>query len=193
MDNRWRPLALTVVVVLMVAGAPSFAQQPPGAPAAPVSAPPAGVGWSSLSPDQQRVLSQFGSQWNTLPPERQQALAHGSDRWLGMSDTQRDQARERFSRWRALPPEQRQALRSRWQRFQELPPGEQARVRENYRRFQQLPPERREMLRQQWRNATPAQRQQWVERARAQHPGHGPGAPGAHMAPPHVSGPPPHH
>ena len=143
MDNRWRPLALTVVVVLMAAGAPSFAQQPPGAPAAPVSAPPAGVGWSSLSPDQQRVLSQFGSQWNTLPPERQQALAHGSDRWLGMSDTQRDQARERFSRWRALPPEQRQALRSRWQRFQDLPPGEQARARESYRRFQQLPPERR--------------------------------------------------
>jgi hypothetical protein len=82
-------------------------------------------------------------------------------------------------------------LRSRWQRFQALPPGEQAKVRENYRRFQQLPPERREMLRQQWRNATPAQRQQWIDRARAHYQGQGHGA-GMHAAP-HASGPPPHH
>src|SRR5215472_2048176 len=88
MNNRWRSLALTVTVVLTAGGAPSFAQQPPAAPAASVAAPPAGVAWSSLSSDQQRVLSQFGSQWNTLPPERQQALAHGSERWLGMSAAQ---------------------------------------------------------------------------------------------------------
>lgn len=182
-------LALTTVVAMAGASAPSFAQQPPPAPVAPLAAPPAGVAWSSLSPDQQRVLSQFGSQWNTLPPERQQTLAHGSERWLGMSDAQRDQARERFSRWRGLPPDQRQALRSRWQTFQTLPPGEQARVRESYRRFQQLPPERREMLRQQWRNATPTQRQQWVERARA----HNQGQAGAGRPAPHAAGPPPHH
>jgi len=188
-NNRWRPWVLTVVVLVTTAGAPTFAQEAPSGPAAPVAAPPAGVAWSSLSPEQQHVLSQFGSQWNTLPPERQQALAHGSQRWLGMSDAQRQQARDRFSRWSALQPEQRQALRSRWQRFQALPPSEQARVRENYRRFQQLPPERREMLRQQWRNATPAQRQQWIDRARSHYEGH-PG--GMHPAP-HPSGPAPHH
>ena len=87
--NLWRSLALTVVVVAAAASAPSLAQQPPPAPAPPVQGPPAGVAWSSLSPDQQRVLSQFGSQWSTLPPERQQTLAHGSERWLGMSEGQR--------------------------------------------------------------------------------------------------------
>jgi hypothetical protein len=133
------------------------------------------------------VLSQFGSRWSTLPPERQQALAHGSERWLGMSEAQRNQARDRFAQWRALPPEQRQALRSRWQRFQSLPPGDQARVRENFRRFQQLPPERRELLRQQWRNATPAQRERWGERAHEPHPR---GAPGGYAAP---HGPAPQH
>jgi hypothetical protein len=39
-------------------------------------------------------------------------------------------------------------------------------VRENFRRFQQLSPERREALREQWRRATPAQRQQWLQRMR---------------------------
>jgi TRAP-type C4-dicarboxylate transport system substrate-binding protein len=65
-------------------------------------------------------------------------------------------------------------------------------VRESYRRFQQLPPERREMLRQQWHNATPAQRQQWIERSRAERQGR---PAGGHPAP-HMSGPaphPPHH
>jgi hypothetical protein len=124
-----------------------------------------------------------------LPPERQQALAHGSERWLNMSEAQRDQAHQRFQRWQSLPPEQRQALRSRWQKFQSLPPGEQARVRENYHRFQQLPPERRQMLREQWRNATPAQRQQMIERARAQREMHA----GGHPPPMHPHFQPPHH
>jgi TRAP-type C4-dicarboxylate transport system substrate-binding protein len=84
------------------------------------------------------------------------------------SPEQRNQARQRFSHWQSLPPEQRSALHDRWQRFQALPPKEQAAVRQNYHRFQQLPPAQRQMLRQQWRNATPEQRQQMVERAREQ-------------------------
>ena len=88
-----------------------------------------------------------------------------------------------------MSDEQRNQARERWQRFQQLPPADQARVRDSFRRFQQLPPERRELLRQQWRNATPAQREQMIERARA----HGQQRPmsGGHFAP--HSAPPPHH
>jgi uncharacterized protein DUF3106 len=193
MDKNRRPLAVLVVLAAMTATVPGFAQQPPGPPPLPAdSAGPApaqpGVTWSQLSPEQQRVLSGFGTQWNTLPPERQQALAHGSERWLGMSENQRSEAQQRFSRWRSLPPDQRQSLRSRWQRFQSLPPGDQARVRENFRRFQQLPPERRQMLRERWHNASPAQRQQMVEHAREMRQMQ----PSAH-APAAHGGPPPHH
>jgi TRAP-type C4-dicarboxylate transport system substrate-binding protein len=85
-----------------------------------------------------------------------------------MSPEQQQQARERFSHWQSLPPAQRSDLRDRWQRFQALPPQQQEAVRQNYHRYQQLPPAQRQMLRQQWRNATPEQRQQMVERARAQ-------------------------
>ena len=93
-----------------------------------------------------------------------------------MSAEQRGQAQDRFTRWRALPPEQRQALRGRWQQFQSLPPHERAIMRQNFHRFQQLPPERRQMLQERWRNATPAQRREMVDHARAQRQ-HGAGRP----------------
>ena len=129
----------------------------------------AGVPWSRLSGEQQKLLGKFSEKWNTLPPERQQALARGSDRWLAMSPDQRGQAQQRFQRWHSLPPDQRRALRDRWERFQTLPPDQQAAVRQNFRRFRQLPPEKRQMLRERWHNASPAERQQMIEHAREQH------------------------
>ena len=161
MNNPWRAC---IFGLLLLAAAPAFAQEAP----APGANPPAPVAWSSLSPEQHKLLSRFGGQWNSLPPSRQQALARGTERWLGMSAEQRDKARDRFSHWQTLPPEQRHALRGRWQKFQALPPNEQAAVRENFHRFQQLPPARRQVLRDQWRAASPAQRQQMIERAREQ-------------------------
>ncbi len=171
-DSARRPIAtaLAAVTLLAVLGGSAQAAEPalpetaPGASASAPAATP--VPWSSLSADQQHLLSRFGNQWNTLPPARQQALARGSERWLGMSTQQKDMARERFQKWRALPPEQRSALRERWERFRSLPPEQQAAVRQSFRRFQQLPPERRQMLREQWRNASPAERQSMVERMR---------------------------
>ncbi len=167
MSNRRSALICTLLLLAqpLVAAAPAWAQEPAAEP----GTPPAPIAWSSLTPEQQRLLGNYGAQWSTLPPARQQALAHGTERWLGMSGAQRDQARERFERFRSLPPDQRHALRNRWQRFQSLPPEQQASVRDNFHRFQQLPPERRQMLRQQWRNASPGERQQMIEHARAQH------------------------
>src|SRR5215472_5135081 len=176
-----------LIALLIAAAGPSFAQEPPaanGPPSAPVS-------WSSLSAQQQQVLSNFGPQWSSLSPGRQQALAHGSERWLNMSDAERGQARDRFERFRTLPPEQRQALRQRWQHFQSLPPSQQAAIRENYRRFQQLTPERRQELREQWRAATPAQRQQWLQQSRGRQGAHHNGE-GRPMREPPPSMPHPH-
>ncbi len=171
-----------LLAALLLTAAPLLAQEPAAPPAA--AAPSAPVSWESLSPQQQKLLgTRFGSQWNTLPAERQQALARGSQRWLGMTPDQKTQARDRFAHWNSLPPEQRQALRQRWQQFQALPPQQRAFVRENFHRFQQLPPARRQMLMQRWHNATPEQRKEMVERARARAQGR--------AAAPH--GPPPHH
>jgi hypothetical protein len=43
-------------------------------------------------------------------------------------------------------------------------------VRQNFHRFQQLPPAQKQMLRERWRNATPAQRKEMIQRAREPHP-----------------------
>lgn len=137
----------------------------------------AAVPWSSLSQDQQRLLSRLSGQWDQLPPQRQQALASGSQRWLGMSPDQRSQARQRFNQWQQLPEERRQQLRQRWEEFRSLPPERQQAARENFRRFQQLPQQQRQQLRQRWQNATPSQRQEMIERARErriQRPEHAP-------------------
>lgn len=140
--------------------------EPPANPAAAAPAQGGGVPWSSLSQDQQHLLSRLSAQWEQLPPQRQQALASGSQRWLGMSPDQRTQARQRFNQWQQLPQQRRDQLRKRWEEFRALPPARQQAARENFRRFQQLPQERREQLRQRWQSASPAQRQDMVQRAR---------------------------
>jgi hypothetical protein len=137
--------------------------------AAPGASAPAGaaaVPWSSLSQDQQRLLSRLSGQWDQLPPQRQQALAGGSQRWLGMSQDQRAEARQRFNQFQQLPPQRRQLLRRRWEEFRALPPARQQADRENFRKFQSLPQQQRQQLRQRWQSASPQQRQNMVERAR---------------------------
>lgn len=135
----------------------------------PAASEPAGgsVPWNSLSQDQQHLLSRLSAQWESLPAQRQQALASGSQRWLGMSSEQRTQARQRFGQWQQLPTERREQLRRRWEEFRALPPARQQAAREDFRRFQQLPQQQRQMLRQRWQDATPSQRQDMIDRARA--------------------------
>jgi hypothetical protein len=160
-----------VVVALLLTGLLSVgACAPVAAQVAgpPPSAAPAGaaVPWNSLSQDQQRLLSRLSGQWDQLTPQRQQALASGSQRWLGMSPEQRTQARQRFGQWQQLPQQRREQLRQRWEEFRSLPAARQQAARENYRKFQQLPQQRRQQLRDRWQKATPAQRQNMVQRAR---------------------------
>jgi hypothetical protein len=133
-----------------------------------VSAPQPGatVPWSSLSPDQQHLLSRMSGQWDQLPPQRQQALASGSQRWLGMTPDQRTQARQRFNQFQQLPPQRREQLRNRWEEFRALPPARQQAARENFRKFQQLPQQRRQQLRKRWQDATPSEREDMIQRAR---------------------------
>ena len=150
--------------------APVCAQgtNPAAAPGASAPRAAGALPWSSLSPDQQRLLSRLSGQWEQLTPQRQRALASGSQRWLGMSQEQRTQARQRFNQWQQLPQPRRQQLRKRWEEFRALPPAQQREDRENFRKFRALPQPRRQQLRQRWQSATPAQRQDMVQRARQQ-------------------------
>ena len=86
-----------------------------------------GISWSSLSDDQQEILSRLEQTWDTLPAERQARLSKGAARWAGMSRQQRSEARERFRTWRKLPAERREQIRERAQIFQDLPRAERIR------------------------------------------------------------------
>lgn len=172
MNNKPGLIGALLLTALLSAGvcAPVSAQViNPGSPGASAPASGGALPWSTLSPDQQRVLSRLSGQWDQLPPQRQQALASGSQRWLGMSQDQRTQARQRFNQWQQLPPDRRQMLRKRWEDFRALPPAQQQADRENFRKFRDLPEPRRQQLRQRWQSATPAQRQNMIEHARQGH------------------------
>ncbi len=134
---------------------------------------PAGVAWAHLTPAQQKLLAQVHDQWASLPPARQRALARGSRIWLHMTPDEQQHARQRFRRWQRMTPQQRELLRKRWQQFRALPAAQQRAIRRNYRRFEQLPPWRRRMLRERWRNASPSEREQMIERMRRRMGEHG--------------------
>jgi len=64
-------LAGWMVLALLGAATPSFAQQtPPPTPAEAPAQPAQSVPWSSLSADQQKLLGKFSDNWNTLTPAR---------------------------------------------------------------------------------------------------------------------------
>jgi hypothetical protein len=58
------------------------------------------IPWSSLSPEEQRILGKARDRWDQMPTERQQRLLRGAHRWQDMSPEQRDAARERWKQRR---------------------------------------------------------------------------------------------
>jgi len=54
------------------------------------------IPWSSLSPEEQHILSRAREHWEQMPTERQQRLLRGARRWQHMTPEQREQARERW-------------------------------------------------------------------------------------------------
>ncbi|MGB8325989.1 MAG: DUF3106 domain-containing protein, partial [Steroidobacteraceae bacterium] len=91
-------VALALALAAAIVTSPVFAHAATAVPLQPIA-------WSSLSAEQQKVLTNFVDRWDALPPARQQALARGSGRWVAMSPDQRQEAQQRFRQWRALPPE----------------------------------------------------------------------------------------
>jgi hypothetical protein len=166
-------LAGPMALMWLCAG-PAWAQPPPpGAPPMQVDGPArveGGVRWSALSPQQQQLLGRFQGNWDGLPAGRQQALAFGANRWLSMSPQERADARARVQAWQSMPVPQRERIRQRWEQFQRLTPEQQRAVQQNYRAFGRLPPQERSQLRQQWLHASPAERQQMLQRQRGGRP-----------------------
>ena len=88
--TRRATLAALCAVGLQCVVAPRARADAPEGGAAATANAPASIAWSSLTPEEQKVLDRFKDRWNTLAPEQQQKLLRGSRRWLSMTPEERD-------------------------------------------------------------------------------------------------------
>ena len=98
--------------------------------------------WSTLAPEERRILGPIEAEWDRMPGYQQQRLISSARRypsfqpiqkerfdtrirdWARMSPEQRKEARETFQGLRKLPPERQHELRERW--LQRQRPGEES-------------------------------------------------------------------
>jgi len=156
-------LALLFAAVAGIAGAADLDNPPPATqtPAQPIP-------WTSLAPDEQKVLEKVRDSWSQLPPGAQQRLRRAAQRWAQMAPEQRARVAQRLQRWNEMTPEQRAQVRQRYDKFEQLPPDQQQRIRGAFHRFGSLPPDERARLRDQFEQMTPAQRETFLDGARAE-------------------------
>lgn len=154
----WLLLAACLAAVPRVGAAQTSApipmQQAPDANAQPLA-------WSSLDPEQQRMLAPLQSQWSQMRPQRQQRLAAHATRWASLPPERQQRIHERLAHWAAMTPEQRRQLRENARAFRNLTPAERAKVNAAFRKFQSLSPAERRALRERWHRMPPGQRMHW--------------------------------
>jgi hypothetical protein len=156
-DPRRAPtIALAFALACALPGLALAMQDQPDAQSADAVTPRVAVAWSSLTPEQQRLLAPIESQWQQLAPRQQQRLVRRAERWQRLPPDAQDRARDRLARYAAMTPAQRAAARQRLHEFQQLPPEEKQRMREAWRRFHDLSPEQRRALREEFEKSEPA-------------------------------------
>lgn len=118
---------LALILVLLCAGA-AFALEPQG------------PGWTSLSPEQQNILSPLAPPtWDTLthlqktrlisaarhypkekPEEQVRFKEHLTD-WAKLPKEKRDRARQNFKSFHELPPQKKESIKNQWDTIQSAP------------------------------------------------------------------------
>jgi hypothetical protein len=98
--------------------------------------------WSSLSPEQRRILGPVGAEWDRMPGYQQQRLMSSARRYPGMQPIQKERFEERIRDWSAMTPEQRKAARETFQGLRKLPPDKQHELRQRWLERQQQEPRR---------------------------------------------------
>ncbi|HET9653021.1 MAG TPA: DUF3106 domain-containing protein [Usitatibacter sp.] len=88
--------------------------------------------WSSLSPQEQRILGPVAPEWDRLPGFQQERLISSARRYPSLQPIQKERFDERIRDWATMTPEQRRA------------------ARETYKGLSRLPPEKQHELRQRW-------------------------------------------
>ncbi|MGE5094698.1 MAG: DUF3106 domain-containing protein [Betaproteobacteria bacterium] len=88
--------------------------------------------WSSLSPDERRILGPVGQDWDRLPGYQQQRLISSARRYPSLQPIQKERFNERIRDWATMTPEQRRAARETYKGLSRLPPEKQHELRERW-------------------------------------------------------------
>ena len=104
-------------------------------------------------------------EWEHLSESDRAALiAPIRERWKRSSPERRSQMLDRAKRWQAMSPEQRQLARDGARRYHRADSENKKRMREVFQHIKQLPPAEREKIIALWRQLTPEQRREWMQR-----------------------------
>jgi hypothetical protein len=146
--NEQRSLAMrygwiTIWVYLFVFGSAAIAALP----------------FSTLSPEEQKILAPYAENWALLSDEKQQQLQAGARTWKRMTVEERQQARKQLEVWKQLTPDQQEVIRQRFDQFQQLSPEHRQRLRHVRQEYLELPAASRERLRQDWQRLDDQQRE----------------------------------
>ena len=102
--------------------------------------------------------------WGDLTAQQQQDLAPFAGRWDRMPASRRVLVLERYQRWSRLPPERQAQVRAGERIFHEMSPAQRERMRRAFRAVRALPPDQQQRLRAIWRDMSPQQRRDWLQR-----------------------------
>ena len=119
-----RQVAQLIVAALLAAAAPFALAQPElRTPQTP---------WTSLSPEQRRILGPVAPDWDRMPGYQQQRLMSAARQYPSLQPIQKERFEQRIRDWSAMTPDQRRAARETFQGLRKLPPEKQHELRERW-------------------------------------------------------------
>src|SRR6185503_21249884 len=115
--------------------------------------------WTSLSPEQRRILGPVAPDWERMPGYQQQRLMSAARQYPSLQPIQKERFDQRIRDWATMTTDQRKAARETFQGLRKLPPDKQHELRERWfeRQQQQFP--RSEPRQQQYAPGEPRQQQ----------------------------------
>jgi hypothetical protein len=99
--------------------------------------------WTTLSPEQKRILGPVAPDWDRMPGYQQQRLMSAARQYPSLQPIQKERFEQRLRDWTAMTPDQRKAARETFQGMRKLPPEKQHELRERWFERQQVYPSSR--------------------------------------------------
>ena len=103
-------------------------------------------------------------EWDKLTPQQREALiAPVRERWNSDVE-QRPRMLEHAQRWNTMTPDQRKQAHKGMRRFEGMNPRQREEARVLYVHMVKLSPEERQKLRTDWKQMSPEQRREWMQK-----------------------------